>query len=434
MNKPAELAAVSHQGAVVLGGAHGSLEIARSLGRRGIPVWLITADNPLPGLSRYVEKSLSWPGPRGDGALRFLIELARRHKLDGWVLFAGSDEDLRFIAQNHSGLGSVFTLTTPNWDKICGAYDKRQMNARAAELGIAQPRTHYPQSRDALSGLDIPFPVILKPTVRESRNRFVDAKAWRANDRRTMLALYDEAKSLIGADSVMIQEMIPGNGAAQFSYAGVWHDGRPIGSLVARRTRQYPIDFGFTSTFVETVEQPEIEALAARFLARSISADLSKLNSNSTRATAPTRFSTSMPAPGPGSGSALPRASTFRRCNGGSRPARTVAPVAARSGVRWRYFTRDLAAAIAEMLAGRLSVSSYLHSLRRSAASAVFAWDDPWPGFADLPLSAIRVVARRLCRRYSDSTTGPAIAEAGPLAAVTSSVAPPQPPVGTASA
>jgi predicted ATP-grasp superfamily ATP-dependent carboligase len=103
------------------------------------------------------------------------------------------------------------------------------MNARAAALGIAQPRSHYPQHRDELSDLDIPFPVILKPTVRETRNRFVDAKAWRADDRRSLLALYDQAKSLVGADSLMIQEMIPGDGAAQFSYAGVWHDGKAIG-------------------------------------------------------------------------------------------------------------------------------------------------------------------------------------------------------------
>ena len=61
------------------------------------------------------------------------------------MLFAGSDEDLRFIAQNHAALGAAFTLTTPGWNNVRGAYDKRHMNARAAELGIAQPQTHYPQ-------------------------------------------------------------------------------------------------------------------------------------------------------------------------------------------------------------------------------------------------------------------------------------------------
>ena len=90
------------KGAIVLGGAHGSLEIARSLGRRGIPVWLITADNPLASLSRFVEVSLRWSGPRDSGALAFLTDLARRHGLEGWVLFAGSDDDVWFVAQNHA--------------------------------------------------------------------------------------------------------------------------------------------------------------------------------------------------------------------------------------------------------------------------------------------------------------------------------------------
>jgi predicted ATP-grasp superfamily ATP-dependent carboligase len=433
MSEPA-LAAMSRQGAVILGGAHGSLEIARSLGRRGIPVWLVTADNPLPGLSRYVEKSLSWPGPRADGAMRFLIDLARRHRLDGWVLFAGSDEDLRFIAQNHAALGAAFTLTTPSWDKVREACDKRQMNARSAELGIARPRTHYPQNRAELENLDIPFPVILKPTVRETRNRFVDAKAWRADDRRTLLTLYDQAKSLIGADSIMIQEMIPGGGAAQFSYAGVWHGGSAVGSLVARRRRQYPIDFGFTSTLVETVEQPEIEALASWFLG---SLDFSGLveiefkfdaRDGAYKILDVNARAWTWLGLGAAAGVDFP-ALQWRLATG-----ETVAKVAARNGVRWRYFTRDLAAALAEMLAGRLSPSSYLRSLRRSSASAVFAWDDPWPGLADLPLSAIRVVTRRLSRRYRDSATGTPAAEARPLVAVTSSAGPPQPPVGTASA
>ena len=35
---------------------------------------------------------------------------------------------------------------------------------------------------------------------------------------------------------------------------------------MARRTRQYPIDFGYTSTFVETVEQKDVEEGACRFL------------------------------------------------------------------------------------------------------------------------------------------------------------------------
>ena len=35
-------------GVVILGGAHGTLALARSLGRRGVPVWLVSNDTPLP--------------------------------------------------------------------------------------------------------------------------------------------------------------------------------------------------------------------------------------------------------------------------------------------------------------------------------------------------------------------------------------------------
>jgi len=124
MSKLGDLASASAKGAIVgaivLGGAHGSLEIARSLGRRGIPVWLVTADNPLASLSRYVERSLTWPGPRHEEAAEFLIALGRRCALDGWVLFPGSDEDLRFVAQNHNALGTIFTLVTPPGIKSAG--------------------------------------------------------------------------------------------------------------------------------------------------------------------------------------------------------------------------------------------------------------------------------------------------------------------------
>jgi D-aspartate ligase len=205
----------AQSGAIVLGGAHGSLEIARSLGRRGIRVWLITDDNPLAKLSRYVERSLTWAGPRDPGALSLLVDLCHRHDLRGWVLFAGSDEDLYFVAQNHAALGSLFTLITPAWDTVRFAYDKRQMNMRAAELGIAHPRTRYPHAHDDPTGTALSFPVILKPTVREGRNAFVDAKAWRVDRASDLAGRYAAAKALVGADAIMIQELIPGGANIQ---------------------------------------------------------------------------------------------------------------------------------------------------------------------------------------------------------------------------
>jgi D-aspartate ligase len=386
------------RGALILGGAHGSLAIARSLGRRGIPVWLIIYDNPLATLSRYVERSFVWREPRGNDALAYLIDLAARHHLDGWVLFAGGDAEARFIAQNHAALGAIFALTTPVWDVVRWAYDKRSMNARAAELGLPHPLTYYPHTRDDLTKLEIRFPAILKPTAYDGRIAFGPTKAWRADDQTALFALYDKAVAVVGADCIMVQELIPGDGTRQFSYAAVWDRGAPVGSLVARRSRQYPIDFGFTSTFVETIELKEIADAACRFLG---SFDYSGLVEIEFKHDARDGFYKMLDVNARawtwlalGAAAGVDFAAMQWRLAQGER----IAPVSARLGVTWRYLSRDLVASAQELFSGTLSPIEYLRSWRSSWASAVFAWDDPWPAALDLPLVAARVAKRRLLR------------------------------------
>src|SRR5205823_461942 len=53
----------------------------------------------------------------------------------------------------------------------------------------------------------------------------------------------------------------------QFSFAALCRDGRPLASVVARRTRQWPRDFGRASTYVETIDAPEVEEVARAVLA-----------------------------------------------------------------------------------------------------------------------------------------------------------------------
>src|SRR5262249_35403717 len=253
-------------GALVLGGSHGALAVVRSLGRRGIPVWFASDDNVLARLSRYARKGLSWPGPNHTGAADFLLELGRRHSLFGWVLIPCGDEEARLVSQNHAVLSRMFRVRTPPWETLRWAYDKHRMNERAAALGLDLPCSFSADGRDDLVNADLRFPVILKPAVKHHGNAFTLAKAWRADDRAALLARYDQAAALVGAEAVVVQELIPGRGAAQFSSPALWDRGRPVASLTARRSRQYPIDFGYTSTFVETIARADVEHTAWRFL------------------------------------------------------------------------------------------------------------------------------------------------------------------------
>src|SRR5262249_4174118 len=132
---------------------------------------------------------------------------------------------------------------------------------------IDAPRCYRPRRRGEVEQLDCRFPLVLKPALRTQENAFTLAKAWRVDDRAALLARYDQAVALVGRDGIVMQEFIPGGGEAQFSYAAGFDRGMPVATLVARRARQYPVEFGYTSTFVETVDCAAVEAAGHRYLA-----------------------------------------------------------------------------------------------------------------------------------------------------------------------
>lgn len=48
-------------GALVIGGDYRGLGVVRSLGRRGIPVWVLTDEHKIAATSRYAQRSFAWP-------------------------------------------------------------------------------------------------------------------------------------------------------------------------------------------------------------------------------------------------------------------------------------------------------------------------------------------------------------------------------------
>jgi D-aspartate ligase len=383
-------------GALVLGGAHGSLAVARSLGRQGIPVWFVTSDTLIPQFSRYVARTLSWPGAEDAGAFDALVELGRHHQLNGWVLFPGGDQEARLVSRHHAELSSFYRVVTPPWDVMRWAADKRLTNERAQSLGIDFPWSHYPNGRADVEHLQCSFPLILKPTVRQGRNAFMQAKAWRVDDRASLLDRYDQAVTMVGDQGIVLQEMIPGNGMAQFSYAALWHEGAPVASTVARRARQYPIDFGYTSTFVETIENAEVEEAAVRLLGSLHYSGLVevefKYDARDKRYKILDVNARTWTWIGLGgiAGVDFPHLQ-WRLALGEALPR-----LRGRPGASWMHSVRDFVAAFQEMRARSMSLATYLKSLHGPMAFAAYASDDIVPGVIDLPLVASRLATRRL--------------------------------------
>ena len=378
-------------GALVIGGNLNGLSIARSLGRRGVPVWVATPpDIKLATCSRYTLRTLPWPEGEYEVQAAYLSELADRYNLDQWVLFPTSDETAALLSKFHATLSSRFRVSTPAWDVLRWAYDKRLTYRLAAEHQVDYPSTIYPASEVALQAVACAFPAILKPATHAVVSRFTADKAWPVANRDELLARYRNARDLVPPDLILVQELIPGGGESQFSYAALCCDGQPIASLTARSTRQYPIDFGYSSSLVETLDIPEIVAPSRRLLAAirytglvEIEYKFDARDGRYKLLDINPRLWTWSPLGGR-AGVDFPYL-LWQMMVGKSVPQQT-----GRAGARWIRMTTDFPAAIHLMLRGLLSPGAYLRSLRGPLEFALFASDDPLPGLLDLPLFAYK--------------------------------------------
>ena len=377
-------------GAVVTGASYRALAVVRSLGRRGVPVRLVRSDeHVLATASRYAGPRHAWPAGAEGARVEYLRELADREGLRDWVLIPTHDEEAALIARHHAALGERFRLTTPPWETLRTAYDKRATHAAAARLGLAQPWTVIPRGEADLAEAERRLPVVVKPAFKTSSNRLTVDKAWRADDPQTLRRRYAEACELVDPDILMLQELIPGGGEAQQSFAALCRDGEVLASLTARRVRQFPMDFGRYSTYVETTEDPAVERDGARLLREMRFTGLVEVEFKDGLLLDVNPRPWGWQSLGGRAGVDFPYL-LWRMASGAGVPATRAVP-----GVRWIRLGTDVLAASGELRSRRLSARSYLRSLRGPLEFAVFARDDPLPALVG-PLVTARMLARRL--------------------------------------
>ena len=357
-------------------------------------MWLLCeGDYLIARRSRYVTRALDWPGDEATTVGR-LLELADAERAAGWTLYATSDETSALVARNHAALAERFRMTTPDWETVRLAYDKRLTNELAESVDVAHPWTLRPADRDELQAAQLDFPLILKPAIKETVNRFTYDKAWRADDREELLARYDEACTMVPPDQIMIQRLIAGGGESQFSFGAACIRGEPFAWLTARRTRQYPVDFGHSSSFVETVANEDVERDARRLLEAMSYSGLVEVEFKHDRGAGVNRVL-----------DINPRLWTWHTL--GARAGvdfpylmwlvsqSDAAPgTAARPNVRWMRAGTDVLSAGAMIRRGSLRPLEYLRSFRGPLELAVFARDDPMPGLAAAPQLVSRMLRR----------------------------------------
>jgi len=374
-------------GAVVIGGDYQGLGIVQSLGRRRVPVCVIDDELSIAKFSRYATYAVKLPDLRDERAtVDALLDVGRRLGLRGWVLYPTRDETVAALSHHRQSLSGYFRVPTPDWATIQWVWDKRNTYRLAEELKIPAPRTWYPADANELRGMEVDFPVAIKPAIKEHFIYATKAKAWKASNRAELEDLFLKAASLVGRGEVMIQELIPGDGHQQFAYCAFFKHGHALGSMVARRTRQHPPEFGRASTFVETTELALLETLSKRFLCAIDYYGLVELEykldprDRQFKLLDVNARTWGYHTLGRHAGVDFPFLLFQDQCGD------IVEEQRGRPGVSWVRLVTDLPTGISEILSGRLNWRAYLRTLQAAHVESVFSREDPLPGIVELGL------------------------------------------------
>jgi D-aspartate ligase len=372
-------------GAVVIGGEHPGLGIARSLGRRGIPICIIDDQHSVSQFSRYVTHVVRVKDLRNEqNAVDNVMDIGQRYGLKGWVLFPTRDETVAAFSRHRDRLAEFFRITTPAWETVQWAWDKKNTYDRAAELGIPVPQTYNVMTEEGLAGLYKRLPLAIKPAVKENFFYATGDKAWRAETPEQLNNLFRKAKQQIRPEEILIQEIIPGSGLQQYSYCAFFRDGIAQATLVARRLRQHPREFGRAATYVETIEHPEVEELSERFLKAINYYGLVEVEFKKDPRDGQLKMLDVNARTWGFHSLGVPAGVDFPYLLYADQVGRSVQSSRAKSGVGWLRAVTDVPTVVSDLWARELSPRSYLKSLRNTRTESVFCLRDPLPTVAEV--------------------------------------------------
>lgn len=252
------------KGVIVLGGHVQGLGVVRIFGKQGIPS--IVVDNTAINVARHSRYCSKFYKYKNNDLLEFLLYLGRIGKYKNWLIIPTNDNQVEIISKNYRKLEAFFKISTDKWEVLKVFFNKRLTYQMAEKLGIKYPDTFMPDSLQEVKQLKVAYPCIIKPAVMHSFYKHFKTKVFVCNNKDELMANYRKSVSFIPVDEIIIQEIIPGSSQHQYSVCFMFDGNKSLVSLVGRRARQHPPDFGNATTYAETVQIPLLYEEALRLL------------------------------------------------------------------------------------------------------------------------------------------------------------------------
>lgn len=380
-------------GIIIIGGHVMALGIARSLGKLGIPVYLVY-DKSLcvTRFSRYVKKFIKAPKgttsylidhEKEDEFLKFFMNL--EDNLTGHILVPTNDAVVHILSKHKKTLERRYKVSVPELNIVNFAYNKRLTYAIAKENNIPVPYTIYPENLKEMSELspDISFPVIIKGTIGHRFFKKIGVAAIKANSQRELIQAYIKCSSIIDPQEIMIQEVIPGSSNQVYSFCSFFRDKKLIGLWTGRKIREHPSSFG-VATVAESIYIPELVELGLALLKAMDYYGISEIEFKKDPRDGKFKLIEMNPriwlwvSLATYSGVNLPYL-LYKDIIG-----ERIQPINGfKEDVVWIHFWPDLAMALKGIVSGNLSFNEYFSTLKGEKEFCVISRDDPLPFIAE---------------------------------------------------
>lgn len=256
---------------LILGLHYSSLQIANSLGRKGIPIFGIDIQgDPIGGYSRYIQKIRA---PKGGEELKNFLILFSKKLGKRLVLIPLADYYVLFILEYGETLSDNYLFPMPNQDIISKLVSKTQSTKLLSQLEISHPKSIILKKGClALPPLNnISFPCILKPIYKHNWESHPVVEEHIGHGQLVLpiknpCALEEAIKILSPIGDMILQEFIPGPSENHYYYLGYRdHKGRIVTSYLGNKIRTLPDCLG-SETLLRSVHNSELLKYGDRIL------------------------------------------------------------------------------------------------------------------------------------------------------------------------
>ena len=245
-------------GALIIEGHVQGLSNTRSLGKAGVPVYVVDKNKCIASHSKYCNKFFKSPDYIKDEFVDFLIELAIREDIRGWVLIPSNDHAVYTISKFKNKLQEYYKIIVPSLDIIDNIYDKTKLLAIAKSIGFPVPITQLFTRVDEPIIAELKFPVITKGRNGLSFYKRIGKKALLAKTKEELRLQLKEIDDKYSIEGSFTQEFIPFDGTNKtISFTAFCIKGEVKAHWTGVKLREHPIQFG-TATFTKSIYIAEL--------------------------------------------------------------------------------------------------------------------------------------------------------------------------------